>query len=70
MYNVYHNNRVLKSIGLNFGTYDEGRCALRKYIRKLVKQGKYSKHSFGIWDSVSRNPTLFSHLGFEVRKSN
>jgi len=70
MYNVYRNNRVLKSIGLNFGTYDEGRCALRKYIRKLVKKGKAMKQSFGYWDETSRNPTRFSHLGFEVRKSN
>lgn len=69
MYQVYRNNRVLKSLGM-FEEYEKARQGLRKYIRKLVNSGKDARYSFtGTrgWDFVSRNPVNFTDAGFSIK---
>lgn len=68
MYQVTRNNRVLKSIGTGFDSYERARQALRKYIRKQVNAGKALRSDFGFWDSVSRNPVGYTGMGFDIRK--
>jgi hypothetical protein len=76
MYQVFKNKRVMKSINNTnangfFATYEEARQALRKYIRKLVAQGKAGRAYFAgnvEWDGTSRNPVNFTNEGFAIRR--
>lgn len=73
MYQVYRNNRVLKSLGV-FEEYEKARQGLRKYIRKLVASGKAAKEEFQTtgcfygWDEINRNPVNFTEAGFNIKR--
>jgi hypothetical protein len=80
MYQVFKNGKPLAGVNNTFGyasvgkanqltfiNYEEARQALRKYIRQMVKKGKANTDQFGYWDSISRNPARFTHMGFTIR---
>ena len=71
MYKVYKNNRYLKSLGM-FETYEKARQAVRKHIRKTIAPWVYETikadcYLNGTWDSISRNPTNITVVGFKIK---
>jgi hypothetical protein len=66
-YKIYRNNRQLKSFGA-FESYERARQALRKYFRQGVRVGKFNRNQFGWWDETSHNPTMYTHLGYEIKR--
>lgn len=78
MFQVYRNNRLVKSINNQtfwggFDTYEQARQALRKHIRAAVNKGKlvdnfgFAQSSY-LGDKISRNPTRYTHAGFAIKK--
>jgi hypothetical protein len=68
MYQVRRNNRVMFK-GQVFESYERARQAIRKYIRRKVEKIDYLfTNGGGWWDGISRNPSRYTNLGFEVKK--
>ncbi len=71
MYQVKRNGRALMG-GYKFFTFDEARNALRRYIRKMIRQGKATREDFNgneAFDSVSRQPVNYTNMGFSIRQA-
>lgn len=84
MYTVYLNNRkaakqtfstyerarqfIRKQIraGVDSDTYNKTLMLLQE--DGLVRDATNSAFGVGVWDRISRNPTAFTHLGFEIRR--
>lgn len=67
-YVVKKNGRVLKSLGQHT-SYERARQAARRYIRKLFSRFEYEQHTYGVWDSISRNPTSIAAAGLKITKA-
>ncbi len=72
MYQVKRNGRALMG-GIKFPTFDEARNALRRYIRRMIRQGKAAREDFNgsgnhFFDHVSRQPVNYTSMGFSIRQ--
>jgi hypothetical protein len=64
-YTIRRNGRRLASLGVH-DSYEKARQAIRKYLRKTVRD-RGLRHSMpGVWDSISRNPTDLGGMGFKI----
>lgn len=67
MYCIYRNGRKMKNMG-KFNHYERARQAVRKLIRATMSSRDYDSSTSGMWDSISRNPTNYTEVGFRIRK--
>lgn len=69
MFQVFRNKRVVRALNENYyASFEQARQALRRYIREMVRKGKFVGNEFGLWDGISRGPARYTDMGFSIRK--
>jgi hypothetical protein len=67
-YAIFKNGK--RTVRQVFADYEKARQHVRKMIRKSVDQEDYNyvNGNKGFWDNISRNPSAYGILGYEIRK--
>ena len=62
--------RGKKLANTTFDSYEKARQFVRKHIRKVLSRYEYNQHMayYDRWDNVSRGPTQFTTLGYQIKK--
>jgi hypothetical protein len=65
---VIYNNKSRTTIRDTFPTYEKARQEVRKAIRRKFDSGTEYENAvqLGMWDRVSRNPTAYTELGYQI----
>jgi len=63
MFVLKRNGKKMKGM---FATYEEARSAARKWIRKNITNTEYVNKDVGYWDSINRNPSNITAVGFKI----
>jgi hypothetical protein len=60
--------RGKKLANTTFDSYEKARQFVRKHIRKVLGRDDYNKRALFRWDNVSKGPTQFTTLGYQIKK--
>jgi len=64
--------RGKKLVDTTFATYEQARQFVRRHIRKMLTPAQYNAkkgaNTAAAWDGVSKGPTAFTTLGYNIKK--
>lgn len=63
--------RGKKLVDTTFATYEQARQFVRRHIRKVMTPTQYNTKkptTVAAWDGVSKGPTAFTALGYNIKK--